>query len=62
MSDLRGAIGIDRRRSARKNHCFWFAGGNLCGGNRVRDDFAVHLRLADATGDELGILRAEIDY
>jgi len=35
--------------------------GDLGGGDRVRDDLAVDVGFADPPGDELGVLRAEVD-
>ena len=37
------------------------AGQHLLDRHRVRDDLAVHARLPHPAGDQLGVLRAEVD-
>lgn len=52
---------IDRRWTAGEDERDGVLRADLGGGGRVRHDLAVHARLADATGDELRILGAEVD-
>ena len=56
-----GALGVHRRRAAGEDHRDRVLGEHLGHRHRVRHDLAVDLRLADAAGDELGVLRAEVD-
>src|SRR4051794_28431273 len=49
---LRTAGQDDRRRLAQRQ---------VGSGDAMRDDLAVHVELADSTGDELGVLGAEVD-
>ena len=59
--DARGALGVDRRRAAREDDRDGPPGQHLRHRHRVRDDLAVDARLADPPGDQLGVLRAEVD-
>ena len=52
---------VDARRAAGEDDRGRLAGQHLGGRHGVRDDLGVHLRLAHATGDELGVLSPEID-
>ena len=59
--DAGRAVDVDRLRAAAEDHAGRVARGQLGGGDRVRDDLAVDVRLADAAGDELRVLGAEVD-
>ena len=50
----RGAAGEDQRGGGHLTH--------LVGRDVARDDLRIHMQVAHATGDELRILRAEVEY
>ena len=50
------ALGASRQDDRRR-----LAVGDLVGGDPMRDDLGVHLQLAHPTGDQLGVLGAEVD-
>jgi hypothetical protein len=52
--DALGAAGQDQRGR--------LAGGDVGGRRAVRDDLGVHVQLAHAPGDQLGVLGAEVDH
>ena len=60
--ELRGALLVDARRAARRARCrtgrFAATSAAVIG---VRHDLGVDARLAHAAGDQLGVLRAEVD-
>ena len=58
----RRAFFIDALRAARKNDPLGAGGADLFDGGRGRPDFRINAQLADLAGDELGILRPEIDH
>ena len=55
------ALDVHRRGAAAEDDRLRVLGQQLRGRDRVRDDLAVDVRLADAAGDELRVLRAEVD-
>ncbi len=59
---LRCAVGIHARRAAGKNEAFRGEFAYAVGRDVVPHDFAVHVLLANAAGDELGVLRTEIQH
>ena len=59
--DRRGPVGIDRRRPAGQDDRGRAAGQHLLDRHGVRHDLAVDARLAHPAGDQLGILRPEVD-
>ena len=59
--ERRGAVDVDRLRAAGQDQRGGPAGGDLGGGDAVRDDLGVDRQLAHPTGDELGVLGAEVD-
>ena len=59
--DLRGAVGVDRGRAAGEDHRGRVLREHLGHRHGRRDDLAVDVRLAHAAGDELGVLRTEVD-
>ena len=60
-STVRGARLVDRRRAAGQDDRLRVPRQHLLDRHRVRDDLGVDPRLADPAGDELGVLRAEVD-
>ena len=59
---MRGrALDVDRLGAAAEDHAGGTAGRDLGRGDRVRDDLGVDVRLAHPPGDELRVLRAEVD-
>ena len=59
--DLRRALGVDRRRSPAEDQPGGPASAHLVGRHVVRHDLGVDVRLAHAAGDQLRVLRAEVD-
>ena len=59
--DRRGARGVDRGGTAGQDDGGRSPGEHLLDRHRVRHDLAVDPRLADPAGDELRVLRAEVD-
>ena len=59
--DRRGARGVHRRRPAGEDQRGRAAGEHLGHRHRVRHDLGVDPRLAHAAGDQLGVLRPEVD-
>ncbi len=57
----RCAIGIDRCRTAREHDRGRVLGQHLGRGHGVRDDLAIDVGLAHPAGDQLGVLRPEVD-
>ncbi len=55
------AFGVHARWAAGENQPFRGQFANAVGRDVVPHDLAVHVLLADAAGDELGVLRAEIE-
>jgi hypothetical protein len=60
--DGRRLVGVNTGRSTRKDDRGRVAGDQLLDGLGVRNDLGVHLRLTDPPGDQLGVLRAEVDH
>ena len=60
--ELRGAVGVHAGRAAGQHDGLRILGLDLLDGRGVRDDLGVHPRLADPPGDQLRILRAEVDH
>ena len=60
--DLRGVIGIDRRRPARQDDGRWPPGQDLLHGGLGTDDLRVDVGFTDPPGDELRVLGAEVDH
>ncbi len=60
-ADVGSALGVHRRRPAGQDDRGRVPLEHLPHRHGVRDDLAVDPRLADAPGDELGVLRAEVD-
>ena len=58
---LRGSLGVDRGRSAREHDAEGLFRLHLCGSDRVRHEFGVDPGLAHTPGDQLRVLRTEID-
>ncbi len=58
---LRGAGGVNAGRSAGEDDAYRSELANARGREVVSHDFTVHVLLADAARDELGVLRAEIE-
>ena len=52
---------VDTGRTAAQDDTGGVDGANLGRGQAVTDDLAVNIQLADAAGDQLGVLRAEIE-
>ena len=61
VGDLRRPGRVDRRRAARQDDRLRVLRQHLRDRHRVRDDLGVDPGLADPAGDELGVLRAEVD-
>ena len=59
---LRGAVGVHAGRAAGQHDGLRVLGLDLLDGRGVRDDLREHPRLADPPGDQLRILRAEVDH
>ncbi len=57
----RGAGDVDGLGAAGQDHARRPEGGHLVGPDGVRDDLAVHVRLPDPPGDQLGVLGPEVD-
>src|SRR5437588_13000914 len=53
---------VNTGRSARENESLRFQGGYSCRRSVMRDQLAVHMVLANPPGDELAVLRAEVDH
>ena len=58
--DLRGALGVHRRRAAGEDDRLRALGEHLRDRHRRRHDLAEDPALADPPRDELGVLRAEV--
>ena len=56
----RGALGVDRGRAAGEDDPGRLAGADLVGADGAGHDLAVDVGLADAAGDQLGVLRPEV--
>ena len=54
-------LDVDRLRAAREDQAGRRPLGDLGRGDRVGDDLAVDVGFPDPPGDELGVLRAEVD-
>ena len=59
--ELRGTVGVHAGRAAGQHDRRGFLGHDLLDGRGVRDDLGVHPRLAHPPGDQLRVLRAEVD-
>src|SRR5690606_34743122 len=59
--ERRRALGVHRRRPAREDDRDGILRAHLVGRDAVWDELAEHTRLADAAGDQLGVLCAEVD-
>lgn len=59
--DLRGVLRVDARRATGQNDGQRVLVEDLAHGRGVRDDLGVDLGLADAAGDQLRVLGAEVD-
>ena len=59
--DLGGSRLIDRLWTAGQDDRLGVARQHVCDGRGVRHDLGVDVCLPDATGDELGVLRTEVD-
>ena len=59
--DRRGPGDVDALGPAAQDQASRAASGQLLGRDRVRDDLAVDVGFAHPPGDELGVLRAEVD-
>ena len=60
--DARGPIRVDRGRASGKDDRGRFLGEHLADWHVVRDDFGVNVHLAHPAGNELGVLRPEVDH
>ena len=58
----RGAGLVDTRRTTREDNSLGSQRLDAIRGQIVADDLAVDMLLADATGDQLGVLRAEVEH
>ena len=58
---IRRTVDVHRLRPAAEDHPGGVAGRELGGADVVGDDLAVDVGLADPAGDQLGVLRAEVD-
>ena len=59
---LRSAVGVHAGRPAGQHDGLRILGLDLLDARGVRDDLRIHPRLADAAGDQLRVLRAEVDH
>ena len=59
--ERRRTVDVDALGAARQDDRRRLAVGDLVGGDPVRDDLGVHLQLTHPTGDQLGVLGAEVD-
>ena len=59
---MRGSFGVDRGGPAREDERDGVPGPDLVGAQPVRDELGVDARLADAAGDELAVLAAEVEH
>ena len=59
--DRRGTVDMDRRGTSGEDDPPGSFGQHLVEGHSARHDLGVHARLADATGDQLGVLGPEVD-
>jgi hypothetical protein len=59
--DVRGVLRIDRGRSAGEDHRGRVLRPQRVGGRPVADELRIDTRLADAAGDQLRVLAAEVD-
>ena len=59
--ERRRALDVHALRAARQDDRRRRTLLHLGGGDAVRNDLGVHLQLADAPGDQLGVLGAEVD-
>ena len=60
--DARGTLRVDTGRAARQDHRRRVLRQHLGDRHPVWDDLAVDVRLADAAGDQLRVLRTEVDH
>ena len=60
--DARCPIHVDRGRTSGKDDRGWFLGEHLADWHVVRDDFGVNVHLTHPAGNELGVLRPEVDH
>lgn len=60
VRNLRRIRLINRSRSARQDKPLWFESQDLFGGGIVREELTVNVGFTNSSGDELGVLRAEI--
>src|SRR3546814_10444221 len=60
--DRRRSLGVDGRRTAGEDDRLRPAGQHLLYRHRVRDDLAVDARLPHSAGDQLRVLRTEVEY
>lgn len=58
--DLGRAVGVDAGRPTGEHQRHWVAGLDVLGRGGVRNDLGENPRLADPTGDQLRVLRAEV--
>jgi len=58
---LRGAVGVNARGAAGEDDALGCQFADACGRDVVPHDLAVDVLLADAAGDELGVLGAEVE-
>ena len=61
-SHLRRAVGVDRRGAAGEDQRHRVASRDLGRGRLVRHELGVDARLADAPGDQLRVLAAEVEH
>ena len=59
--ERRRVVDVDRRRATREDDPLRPPGEHLVQGHRARNDLRVHVRLAHAPGDQLRVLRPEVD-
>ena len=60
--ESRSTVGVDTGRSPGQHQCQRIAGFDFIDRGGVRYDLRKNPRLPDPPGDQLGILRAEIDH
>ena len=60
--DGRSVLGIHRSRAARKDERRGVHLANLIGRDVAGNDLGIHVEVADATGNELTVLRTKVEY
>ena len=60
--DVRRVVRVDRCASPGEDQRYGVAAANLFGGDAMRDELRVDPRLANAAGDQLRVLPAEVDH